>query len=107
MVEAPLPPGTPPQGNGRVFACPSPNFTELFMTCKCGRDFEPKQAWIHLPLCRYVDEVSPNHVPFDKREKLTTPVNTAAVNTVVNTLDASESRKAYMREYMKRKRAQA
>jgi hypothetical protein len=36
-------------------------------TCKCGRAYYPKQRWIHEPLCRYVDEVEPNHVKPENR----------------------------------------
>lgn len=37
--------------------------------CECGREYWPKQSWIHEPSCRYLagvdgrPEVVPNHVP--------------------------------------------
>lgn len=34
--------------------------------CRCGRDYFPKQAWIHNPCC-YVDEVAVNHVRPENR----------------------------------------
>lgn len=60
---------------------------------KCGRDYYPKQDWIHLPLCRYTEDVSPNHVPVSKREE---PVS--------KTL-AADNRREYMRDLMRQKRA--
>ena len=32
----------------------------------CGRDYFPKQRWVHEP-CRYVGDVVPNHVPVHAR----------------------------------------
>jgi hypothetical protein len=37
------------------------------MNCReCGREYEPRQEWIHSP-CRYAQDVTPNHIPEDKR----------------------------------------
>lgn len=39
----------------------------VMRACKCGRLYHPRQAWIHEPLCRYVDEVEVNHVKPEDR----------------------------------------
>jgi hypothetical protein len=42
------------------------------MNCeKCGRVYEVKQVWIHVPTCRYVEDVEPNHVPPELRKAVT------------------------------------
>jgi hypothetical protein len=74
--------------------------------CRCGREYYPRQAWIHVPLCRYLDETPVNHISPELRVALTVqPVvvnNPVVERWPVNT--EKMDRKQYMREYMRRKR---
>jgi hypothetical protein len=37
---------------------------------ECGREFFPRQSWIHEPVCRYMNDVEPNHVKEEGRGPL-------------------------------------
>jgi hypothetical protein len=72
-------------------------------TCKCGREYHPKQAWIHEP-CRYVDDVTPNHVPEHARGPISVTETVTvgdAVTEVVTPLNSNAERQKRWRERQK------
>lgn len=85
-------------------------------TCfECGREYYPKQAWIHVPACRYYYNVTPNHVPPEKRRyaKLTvteivqsvTQTVTKDVESVTAAANSNAERQRRWRERQKLKNA--
>jgi hypothetical protein len=74
------------------------------MTCRCGRDYYPAQRWVHEPLCRYMDDVTPNHVPEYARGPIsvTESVTVAgSVTEVVTHLTSNAERQKRWRERQK------
>ncbi len=63
----------------------------MIETCKCGRAYHPKQRWVHEPLCRYVDEVEPNHVKPENRFAVETETVETGVSVDIETGEVTVS----------------
>ena len=72
---------------------------------ECGREYYPKQAWIHEP-CRYMSDVEPNHVATEKRGPMSvTQTVTEAAGVTVSVTVPVNSNAERQRRYRERQKA--